>query len=236
MDFSPDSQWLAYTVVGENYFTQVRLHDFVSGKSVDLTDSFVQTDTPVFGGSDLLYFTASIDAGPTRVTLDMSTQERPLRLAIYAAVLSAAGHSPLPPKSGDEEAKANKEQDKEKDAKSEVAAKSDAAAKSKKSGEDDKADKPVKPTRVDAIGLSQRLVPIPVAERNYERLVIGSDGALFYLARRQPGSSPATVAVSLRSRANLWRVRWPSALFDGNSILVAIIGVTASAGSVPSLR
>jgi tricorn protease len=192
VDFSPDSQWLAYTVIGENYFTQVRLHSFATTKNIDLTDSFVQTDTPVFGSNELLYFTASIDAGPTRVSLDMSTQERPLRMAIYAAVLSAAGHSPLPPKSGDEDAKGNKEQDKQKDKekdkdKDKDSAKPDAADKSKKSSED--TDKPAKPTRVDLAGLSQRFVPIPVAERNYERLVVGSDGALFYLARRQPGSS-----------------------------------------------
>jgi tricorn protease len=188
VDFSPDSQWLAYTVVGENYFTQVRLHSFVAAKSVDLSDSFVQTDTPVFGSNDLLYFTASIDAGPTRVTLDMSTQERPLRMAIYAAVLSAAGHSPLPPKSGDEDPKASKDKEKEKD-KDKDADKSDAAANSKKPTEDEKADKPVKPTRVDLAGLSRRFVPIPVAERNYDRLVVGSDGALFYVARRQAGST-----------------------------------------------
>src|SRR5258708_3224691 len=188
VDFSPDSQWLAYTVVGENYFTQVRLHSFAAAKSVDLTDSFVQTDTPVFGSNDLLYFTASIDAGPTRVTLDMSTQERPLRMAIYAAVLSAAGHSPLPPKTGDEDPKASKDKEKEK-VKDKDADKSEATAKSKKPTEDEKAEKPVKPTRVDLAGLSQRFVPIPVAERNYDRLDVGSDGALFYIARRQAGST-----------------------------------------------
>src|SRR6202035_4593873 len=107
--------WIAYTVVGENYFTRLRLHSFTGAKSFDLADSFVQTDTPVFGGNDLLYFTASIDAGPTRVSLDMSTQERPLRMALYAAVLSADGHSPLPPKSGDEEAKGSKSKDKDKE-------------------------------------------------------------------------------------------------------------------------
>jgi tricorn protease len=208
VDFSPDSQWLAYTVIGENYLTQVRLHSFAASKNIDLTDSFVQTDTPVFGSNDLLYFTASIDAGPTRVSLDMSTQERPLRMAIYAAVLSAAGHSPLPPKSGDEDAKGSKEQDKEKDkdpAKSDAPAKSEAAAKSKKGSEEDKADKPPKPTRVDATGLSQRLVPIPVAERNYELLVVGSDGALFYLARRQPGSSTEPPGPNGHADADLYR-------------------------------
>jgi tricorn protease len=180
VEFSPDGQWIAYTVVGENYFTRVRLHSFAGAKSFDLADSFVQTDTPAFGGNDLLYFTASIDAGPTRVSLDMSTQERPLRMALYAAVLSADGHSPLPPKSGDEEAKGSKNKD---------ADKSDKTGKSKKTDEDDKTDKPVKATRVDLSGLAQRFVPIPVAERNYVRLVVGSDGALFYISRRQPGSS-----------------------------------------------
>jgi tricorn protease len=208
VSFSPDSQWLAYTVIGENYFTQVRLHSFAAAKNVDLTDSFVQTDTPIFGSNDLLYFTASIDAGPTRVSLDMSTQERPLRMAIYAAVLSADGHSPLPPKSGDEDAKAGKASDKEKDKdkedKGQDAAKSDSDAKNKKSG-DDKADNAVKPTRVDVAGLAQRLVPIPVAERNYERLAVGADGALFYLARRQPGSILEPPGPNGNANADLYR-------------------------------
>jgi tricorn protease len=196
VEFSPDGQWIAYTVVGENYFTRVRLHSFASAKSFDLADSFVQTDTPAFGGNDLLYFTASIDAGPTRVSLDMSTQERPLRMALYAVVLSADGHSPLPPKSGDEEAKGSKNKD---------ADKSDKTDKSKKSDENDKADKLVKPTRIDLTGLSQRFVPIPVAERNYDRLVVGSDGALFYISRRQPGSANEPPGPNKDADADLYR-------------------------------
>lgn len=196
VEFSPDGQWIAYTLVGENYFTRVRLHSFASAKSFDLADSFVQTDTPAFGGNDLLYFTASIDAGPTRVSLDMSTQERPLRMALYAAVLSADGRSPLPPKSGDEDAKGSKNKDVDK---------SDKTGKSKKPDEDDKADKPVKPTRVDLSGLSQRFVPIPVAERNYDRLVVGSDGALFYISRRQPGSATEPPGPNKDADADLYR-------------------------------
>jgi tricorn protease len=205
VDFSPDSQWLAYTVVGENYFNQVRLHSFAAAKNMPLADSFVQTDTPVFGNNELLYFTASIDAGPTRVTLDMSTQERPLRTAIYAAVLPADGHSPLPPKSGDEEAKGK---DKDHDTKDKEPEKAEKSAKVKKPGEDDKAEKsekPVKATRVDFAGLAQRFVPIPVAERNYERLQVGSDGALFYLSRRQAGSSIDPPGPNRNADADLYR-------------------------------
>jgi tricorn protease len=35
----------------------------------------------------------------------MSSNERPLRKGIYAVVLAADAHSPLPPKTGDEEVK-----------------------------------------------------------------------------------------------------------------------------------
>ena len=44
--FSPDGQWLAYTVVGENYLTRVRLYNFGSGHSAELADSLIQTDDP----------------------------------------------------------------------------------------------------------------------------------------------------------------------------------------------
>jgi len=189
VSFSPDGQWLAYTVIAENYLTKVRLHHFADGKTTDLADDFVQTDDPVFGGSDLLYFTASIDAGPTRVTLDMSTQERPLRKAIFAAVLAADGKSPMAPKTGDEEP-------------GNVAKSEDDDKKPDKSS---KADKPPKPTRIDLAGLSDRFVAIPVAERNHENLLVASDGALFYLSRRQPGSSAEPPGPQHDADADLYR-------------------------------
>src|SRR5271166_4131215 len=201
--FSSDGQWLAYTVEAENYFTQVRLHNFGSGRSTDLADRFIQTDNPVFGGNDLLYFTASIDAGPTRVWLDMSTQERPLRMGLYAAVLAADGHSPLPPKSGDEEPKGSKDKDKVKD--TDKDAKTDETKKGDQSDKADKADKPVKPTRIDLAGLSQRFVPIPVAERNYDHLIVASDGALLYLSRKQPGSTMEPPGPNSEANADLYR-------------------------------
>ena len=211
VSFSPDGQWLAYSIVGENYFNRVRLHSFASGKSVNLTDSFVQTDAPVFGGNDFLYFLASIDAGPTRVTLDMSSQERPLRAGIYAAVLSAEGHSPLPPKSGDEDAKDSKAKDADKSDSKDKPGK-DKSDKDKKddkkddkNDKSDKADKPAKPTRIDLNGLGQRIVAIPVAERNYQHILVGSDGALFYLARRQPGSVTEPPGPNGSADADLYR-------------------------------
>ena len=199
---SQDGRWLAYTVAGENLFNQIRIHDFTTGKSVTVTDGLSHADSPVFGGTDYLYFTASINSGPAQVGLDMSSQERPVRDGIYALVLAADGKSPFAPKGGDEEDKAAKDaakdgpKDGEKDgkdsSKDDKTAKPDAAKSG--DGKDDKAKpdaaaKPPKPVRIDFDGLQNRVVALPLAERNYDALAVASDGALFYLERRQPGAS-----------------------------------------------
>ena len=207
LSFSPDGQWLAYTVVAENYFTQVKLHNFSDGRNADLANQFIQTDDPVFAGGELLYFTASIDSGPTRLTLDMSTQEHPLRKAIYAAVLAADGHSPLAPKTGDEDAK-NKGSESAKADQADKGGHGDRATGREKTLNGIKAvagDKPIQSTRIDLAGLARRFVPIPVAERNYDDLVVGSDGALFYLSRKQPGSSTEPPGPKPEANADLYR-------------------------------
>jgi tricorn protease len=208
ISFSPDGQWIAYTVIGANYLTKVRLHGFASGQSADLADNHIQTDDPVFGpNGDVLYFTASIDAGPTRVSLDMSTQERPLRKAIYAAVLAADGKSPLAPKSGDEEPKGKDGAADEAGAdtrEDEGGAKEKGGVEDKKDGKSSRAAKP-KPTRIDLAGLSDRFVPIPVTERNYGDLLVASDGALFYLSHRQPGAVAEPPGAPHEADAELFR-------------------------------
>jgi tricorn protease len=213
---SPDGQWIAYTVGGENYFSHIRLYSFASGLSADLADRFVQTDNPVFGGDNLLYFTASTDSGPTHFPLDMSTQERPLRKAIFAAVLAVDGRSPLPPKSGDEELPGKGKTDATKDYKRAQGATQTQGIVPRGAGEpgkdlarnkEDRSERPnpnVKPTRIDLEGLSERFVPIPVAERNYDRLIVAADGSLFYLARKQPGSSQEPPPVIRGADADLF--------------------------------
>jgi len=222
--FSPDGQWLAYTVEAANYLSKVRLYRFADERSADLADRFVQTDNPVFGGEGLLYFTASIDAGPSRASLDMSTQERPLRKAIFAAVLAADGKSPLAPKTGDEEPPGGKDkhdQDKHRQTKRDrdqgkvedggthdkaASAGSDVGADADTDKDKNtKADKAPKPTRIDLQGLADRFVPIPVAERNYDNLIVASDGALFYLSRRQPGATTEPPGPGAEADGELYR-------------------------------
>src|SRR5579859_6436249 len=178
LDFSPDSRWLAYTVWGANHFTRIRLHDFLTGHSTDVTDGLSDADDPVFAPGGYLYFTASINSGPSQIGLDLSTQERSVRRGLYVAVLAADGRSPLLPKAGDEDARADAD---------EKAGCKPAARKQDKADKADKADQAPKPMKVDLEGLENRIVGFPVAERRYESLAVACDGALFYVERRQPG-------------------------------------------------
>jgi tricorn protease len=202
--FSPDGQWIAYTTIGENYFSQIRLYSFASGHSTGLADRFVETDNPVFGGDNLLYFTASIDSGPAHGALDMSTQERPVRKAIFAALLAADTRSPLPPKSGDEDPPAGSKAHEAEANTPEHRRATNSAGRPDKDGSTQAGPAP-KPTRIDLAGLTERFVPIPVAERNYDRLIVAADGALFYLARKQPGSSVEPPPPAQGADADLYR-------------------------------
>ncbi|MFG6466936.1 S41 family peptidase [Roseateles sp. BYS87W] len=207
VSFSPDSRWLAFTTSGENYMGRIVLHELATGRNHTVTDGLTHAGNPVFSAKgDYLFFTASINAGPSRVGLDLSTQERPQRAGLYALVLAADGKSPLAPKAGDEEAKKDEKKD-DKPGGSKPDAKPDGKADAKK--DDKKDDKPkaeaVKPIRVDLNGLADRVVALPVAERNYAELAVGADGALFYLQRPQPGASVEPPQAERRATGELWR-------------------------------
>jgi tricorn protease len=183
LSFSPDSRFLATTVREANHLSRIVVFDFQTGQLHPVSDPLVNAENPAFSRKgDLLFFTASTNAGPTRVGLDMSTQERPLRAGVYAAVLAADGASPLLPKAGDEEApKADAKPDTKTDAKA------DAKADAKPADKPKAAEPAVKPVRIDFAGLAQRIVPLPIPERDNQGLAVAADGALWLLDRRQPG-------------------------------------------------
>jgi tricorn protease len=200
--FAPDSRWLAFTGSGDNYLGRIWLHEIATGRNHAVTDGLAHAGTPAFSAKgDVLYFTASINAGPAAVGLDLSTQERPRRAGLYALVLAADGKSPLAPKPGDEDGKKDdkKDDDKKEDGKADKNGDKNGDKKEPKKAE------PVKPIKVDLDGLADRVVALPVAERNYDRLAVAADGALFYLQRPQPGASVEPPQAEKRATAELWR-------------------------------
>ncbi|MFG6441407.1 S41 family peptidase [Roseateles sp. LKC17W] len=195
VSFSPDSRWLAYTTSGENYFGRIWLHELGSGRHHAVTDGLSHAGNPAFSPKgDVLYFSASINSGPGQVGLDLSTQERPRRAGLYALVLAADGKSPLAPRPGDEEGRKDDDE-----------ATKPAAKKPDDTKPEAKKPAAPKPIRIDLEGLPHRLVALPLAERNYDNLAVGADGALFYLQRPQPGASNEAPQAERRATAELWR-------------------------------
>ena len=65
-------------------------------KSYQVTDGLADAISPAFdAGGKYLYFLASTDYGPSTGWLEMSSLDRPVRRAIYLAVLNANEPSPL---------------------------------------------------------------------------------------------------------------------------------------------
>jgi tricorn protease len=183
---SADGKWLAYTKAQANFFNDVYLYNFEEGSHTKLTDSMSHTASPVFSpDGNYLYFAASTNAGPTAVGLDMSTQERPQRFGLYGVVLAADGKSPLLPKSGDEKAKSDE--------------KKPETNETPEADEDKNAD--ASTTKIDLDGIQNRIVALPVAERNYFGLQVASDGSLFFVQAPQAGSSIETNGRGPRSRS-----------------------------------
>ncbi len=163
---SPDGRWLAYTLEQPNYHRQLLLHEFASGRSHPVGDGMAEVFSPAFSpDGQYLFFAASTNAGPLQVGLNMTSQERPFRAGLYAAVLSSEGESPLQPGSGDEEA----------------------AAEGDESEDEESPDIPA--THIDIAGLNGRIVALPVAEAFYDQLAVGKEGDLFYIDFVQPGAS-----------------------------------------------
>lgn len=184
VSLSPDGKWLSYSLIGASLNQALYLYNFENGKAVPITDRMSDASQPAFSpDGKYLYFTASTNKGPSAAGIDMSTQERPYRAGLYAAVLQADGKSPLLPKSDEEDSKDEKATD---DGDEETTdAKSDDKSESAEKADEKKEATP----NIDLEGLSDRVVAFPVAERNYSNLNVASDGTLYFLENEQPGIS-----------------------------------------------
>ena len=150
--WSQDSRWVAYTRSLDNHLRAVFLRSLTDAKPLQLTDGLADAVSPAFDASGkYLYFLASTDYGPHTGWVEMSAVDRPVRRAIYLAVLSATEPSPLLPETGDETAEP-------------------AAPRTR-------ADSII---RVDP-GLGARIISLEVPAGDYSSLSAGPAGSLFYL-------------------------------------------------------
>lgn len=158
--FSPDGQFIAFNALNAVGFSKVYLFDIGAEKKHALTEGMSFASNPVFS-NDFLFFTASVNAGPAVSWLDLSAQERPVRMGIYALSLRNDVPSPVAPRLSDEEAPRADEAGQESE---------EASA-----------------FTIDLEGLQHRISALPVGEQFYQQLAIAADGSLYYMIQPQDG-------------------------------------------------
>jgi tricorn protease len=175
--WSPDSKWIAYARLLDNHLKVIKAHNVETGETLQLTDGMSDAISPVWDASGkYLYFLASTDFGLNTGWLDMTSYDHPVTRGLYAIVLAKGVKSPLFPKSDEEPAKP-----------AEAAAKSEEKKEDKKSDKKDKSAEAPKPAekkvvvKIDPDGLDQRIISLGVPLKDYQDLVAGPEGTVFFL-------------------------------------------------------
>ncbi len=155
--WAPDSSWIAYSKNLPSHLRAVFVYSFADAKSHQITDGLADSISPTFdAGGKYLYFLSSTDYGPRTGWLEMSSLDRPVRRAIYLAVLRATDPSPLLPETGDEPKAASDEARPKPEAAKTVT------------------------VQIDFDKIGQRIISLNVAAADYSRLTAGAAGTIFY--------------------------------------------------------
>jgi tricorn protease len=172
-NWSPDNKWIVYTKILPNHFRAVFVYSLDSGKFTQITDGMSDAAFAAFdAGGKYIYFTASTNIGPSIGGLDMSTDGKQSTRAVYAVVLRKDLPSPLAPES-DEEKPADA------DKKPATDDKKDATPTKDEKPKDDAAKKDAVNVTIDFDNISQRILALPLTEKNYIGLFAGKAGEIF---------------------------------------------------------
>ncbi|HEY2921970.1 MAG TPA: PDZ domain-containing protein, partial [Candidatus Binatia bacterium] len=175
-DWSPDSQWIAWSRPEENGGEKVYLFSTADKKPVTVTDDWYSASNPTFSDDGkYLLLTSSRDFKPILGQTDFSNVYRDMD-RVYLITLAKEIESPLAPRS-DEVGKARKKKEKDKDADEQKPEDKKGESKDK----DAKEKKPV-PVKIDTDGIHDRLVVLEIQPADYSNLRMVDD-RIFYLRR-----------------------------------------------------
>ena len=168
--WSPDSKWISYSKNLPSHLRAIFVYSLADKKSHQITDGLADSISPAFdAGGKYLYFMASTNYGPSSGWLEMSSIDRPVRRAMYVAVLNASDPSPLLPETGDEPPKP-------------PALPEGAAAQQPPAA----APRAVT-VRIDFDNIGQRILAISIPAGEYGNLTAGAAGSFYYTEPTAPG-------------------------------------------------
>ena len=154
--FSADSKWIAYTKPAPNDFSIIYVYNLETRKEIPVTEKWYSASSPIFStDGKYLIFNAERDLTPTYSSIEWNYAYSNMG-SLYIAMLAADTPSPMLPKDG-------------------------TPAEKKGPGADKKEEGPA-PVKVDADGLAQRIVKLPVGT-GFFRPVYCDGKTLWYSSR-----------------------------------------------------
>ncbi len=163
--WSPDGKWIVYNKILKNHLRAVFVYSLDNGKASQITDGLSDADYAEWDrNGKYLYFTASTNRGLSTSWLDMSSIDRKVTRSVYVVVLRKEDPSPLAPESDDEKP-------------------ADTTKKEEKDKDKDK-DKEAVSVHIDFDNIDQRILALPIAERDYRGLFAGKTGILYLVEVR----------------------------------------------------
>jgi tricorn protease len=212
--WSADSKWIAFEQRNpRTTYDRIALYELATGKVTSITDAFGSASSPAFSRDGKhLYFSASVESGPQRFGLDMSTSAaRDSESALYVVVLQKDGKNPFAPKSdegfgkdddkdddGDKDKKDKPDHgDKPADRKDKAEIAQDpatppaAAVADASKPQDEKKDEAKKDKELPALdleGIDQRILALPLPSSRYGSLAASKGQFLFVEFARGDGS------------------------------------------------
>lgn len=167
--WSPDSKWLAYTRLTQNFIGQLFLYSVSDKKSTPVTEGLSDVSDPAFDpNGKYLYMFASTDAGPVQDWFAQSSADSRATRTVYMAVLPKGHASPL-----------LRESDEEAGTPTPSPSTSPAVAEEKKE-EKAPAAKPATVV-VDFADLTQRIQALPIPPADYSDLQVGTTGQVYLI-------------------------------------------------------
>jgi tricorn protease len=205
--WSPDSKWIAYAKPEEESFAKVYLYSVEQGKSMEATDGWYAASQPTFSADGkYLFFVSNRDFNPLYSRTEFNHVYQDMA-RIYLIALAKESPSPFKPRSDEvtDPAKAEPPKPKE-ESKNGRAVKKEAVV-----------------VKVDADGLKDRVVDLPVQPASYRNLASVGD-ALFYIRQGSKDPKPALQMYDLSQlkETPLGTVNGFEISADGKKMLVVV--------------
>ena len=234
-NWSPDSKWIAYTRILKDHVRALFVCSIAEGKTHQISDGMSDAEYANFDkNGKYLYFTASTNLGLSSAWLDMSSEEHPVRRSVYLVVLGKNEPSPLAPESDEENAaKTPTPADKKAIGLATSDGEQETPANPTTAGDETATPKPAATpktpdVKIDFDNIGQRVIALPIPERDYNMIATGKTGTLFLLEHVEsptpiPGPPAGTLYkfdVKTRKADKLLDgVMWFDISFNGEKLL-----------------